>query len=108
MGHLVHGGTMYEFEDRLLANLQVVVERKLMKMECFFLTWHPQCFADNEMSVWISPHSPIAFHFSGSREPKISKAWVVALNAISHTSRGLMAISEEDAVKYLRENPGVR
>lgn len=108
MGHLIYDGALYEFEDRLLAHVKMVVQLKLTKMECFFLTWHPHCQADSEMSVWISPRSPLAFHFSGSREPPLSKSWVVALNAISHTPRGLVVISEKDAIRYLRENPGVR
>lgn len=108
MGHLLYDGAEYEFEDRLLAHLQVVIQLKLAKMECFFLTWHPHCETKSEMSIWISPRSPLAFHFSGSREPSLSKKWAVALNAISHTPRGLVAISEEYAITYLRENPGVR
>lgn len=108
MGHLVYDGVPYEFEDRLLAHLKMVIQLKLAKMECFFLTWHPQCHTDSEMSIWISPRSPLAFHFSGSREPPLSRAWIIALNALSHKSQGLVAINEKDAIMYLRENPGVR
>ncbi len=39
MGYIKHGGRDYEFEDRLLAHLQLVIGQKLKKQESFFLSW---------------------------------------------------------------------
>ncbi|WP_200329591.1 hypothetical protein [Leucobacter sp. L43] len=108
MGNLIHGGRHYEFEDRLLAHLQFVIGQKLKKKESFFLSWqksHDQ--GDGRMSVWLSPFAALAFHFSGSREPEMSKAWVRALNALAHTPRGLIAISEDEAERYVKNNPDI-
>ncbi|MGW9019858.1 DUF7882 family protein [Leucobacter chromiiresistens] len=106
IGYLKHGGREYEFEDRLLAHLQFVIGQKLKKQECFFLSWHkPHDQGDGRMSVWLSPYVTVAFHFSGSRDPELSKVWVHALNALAHTPRGLIAISEEEAERFVKNNP---
>ena len=106
MGYIKHGGRDYEFEDRLLAHLQLVIGQKLKKQECFFLSWQkPHDQGDGRMSVWLSPYTTVAFHFSGSREPEMSKAWVLALNALAYSPRGLIAISEDEAERYVKNNP---
>ncbi|SDQ25798.1 hypothetical protein [Leucobacter chromiiresistens] len=106
MGNLVHGGREYEFEDRLLAHLQFVIGQKLKKQECFFLSWHkPHDQGDGRLSIWLSPYTTVAFRFSGSRDPELSKVWVRALNALAHTPRGLVAITEEEAERYVKKNP---
>ncbi|WP_200332191.1 hypothetical protein [Leucobacter sp. L43] len=106
MGKLLHDGNEYEFEDRLLAHLKFVIGQKFKKQECFFLSWDiPSVRGNSLVSVWLSPYIPVTFHFSGSREPQMSKAWVHALNALSHGSRGLVAMSEEAAEQYVKKNP---
>ena len=106
MGYLIHGGQEFEFEDRLLLHLKFVVGQKLKKQECFFLSW--QRGADDgsgRVSVWMSPYATIAFRFSGSREPEYNQRWLKALMAFSHTPRGLVVISEDDAERYVKKNP---
>ena len=106
MGNLIHGEREYEFEDRLLTHLQFVIGQKLKKQESFFLSWHkPHDQGDGRLSLWLSPYATVAFRFSGSREPELSKAWVRALNALAHTPRGLIAITEEEAERYVKKNP---
>ncbi len=102
----MHGGREFEFEDRLLAHLKVVIGQKLKKQESFFLSWQkPHDQGDGRMSLWLSPYATISFHFSGSKEPEMSKDWVRALNSLAHTPRGLIAISEEEAARYIKNNP---
>lgn len=106
MGNLIHGNHSYDFEDRLLAHLQFVIGQKLRKGEGFFLSWQKShSEGDGRTSAWLSQYATIAFQYSGSREPEMSKAWVRALSALSHTSRGLIAISEHEAEKYVKKNP---
>lgn len=106
MGKLVHGNHEYDFEDRLLAHLQFVIGQKLRKQEGFFLSWQKgHSEGDGRTSVWLSPHVTIAFHYSGGKEPEMSKAWVRVLSALAHTPRGLVGISEQDAEKYAKKNP---
>ena len=106
MGYLVHGGNEYEFEDRLLAHLKTVIGQKLKKQESFFLSWTKSPGeGSGRISVWLSPYTTIAFRFAGSRPPELSVAWVKVLAAMSHTSRGLVVLSEEDAAAYAKKNP---
>ncbi|WP_336662574.1 DUF7882 family protein [Leucobacter sp. USHLN154] len=108
MGNFIHGGRLYEFEDRLLTHLQFVIGQKLKKKESFFLSWQkPHDRGDGRMYVWLSPHATMAFHFSESREPEMSKAWVRALNALAYTPRGLIAIDEDEAERYVKNNPDI-
>lgn len=106
MGFMMHGGNEYEFEDRLLAHLKTVIGQKLKKQESFFLSWTktPE-EGSGRVSVWVSPYSTVGFRFSGSRPPELNLAWVKALSALSHTPRGLVVISEDDALSYAKKNP---
>ncbi|KTR85780.1 hypothetical protein [Leucobacter chromiiresistens] len=108
MGFLIHGGNEYEFEDRLLAHLKTVIGQKLKKQECFFLSWTktPEQ-GSGRVSVWLSPYTTVAFRFSGSRPPELNVAWVKVLAALSHTARGLVVLSEEDAMAYAKKNPDI-
>ncbi|WP_200329864.1 hypothetical protein [Leucobacter sp. L43] len=106
MGFLIHGKSEYEFEDRLLAHLKTVIGQKLKKQECFFLSWTktPE-EGSGRVSVWLSPYIAVGFRFSGSRPPELNVAWVRTMNALSHTPRGLVVISEDDAIAYAKKNP---
>ncbi len=106
MGFLIHGGTEYEFEDRLLAHLKMVIGQKLKKQECFFVSWTKSAEeGSGRVSVWLSPYTTVAFRFAGSRPPELNPAWVKVLIALSHSNRGLVVISEDDAVRYAQKNP---
>ncbi|MFD5600823.1 hypothetical protein ACFWHR_12305 [Leucobacter sp. NPDC058333] len=106
MGKILHGEQEYEFEDRLLAHLHFVIGQKLKRQESFFLSWTKQHEeGGGRVSVWISPHVTVGFHFAGSREPELNKAWLRALNSLAHTPRGLLAIREDEAERYVKNNP---
>ena len=55
----------------------------------------------------MSPYGTVAFHFSGSKEAELSKVWIRALNALAYTPRGQIAISEEEAERFAKQNPDV-
>ena len=106
VGKLIHGEREHDFEDRLLAHLQVAIAWKLQRRECFFLSWvktHEQGGA--RVSIWLGPQLSVAFHFARCEEHAINAAWVRALQALSHTPRGLIAIGEEEAQTYARKHP---
>ncbi|WP_241156264.1 hypothetical protein [Leucobacter chromiireducens] len=102
----MHGTHEYEFEDRLLAHLKVVIGQKLRTQESFFLNWSktPEQ-GSGRVSLWLSPHVPIGFRFAGSRSPELNPTWVRVLTARSHTARGLTILSEEDAEAFARQYP---
>ncbi|MBK0417838.1 hypothetical protein JD276_02155 [Leucobacter sp. CSA1] len=99
MGHLVYDGAAeYEIEDRMLAHLKAAVGIKLRRQECFFISWaNPVERGSGRISVWVSPHIPLVFRFSGSRPPELNPAWIDVMNRLANTPRGLIMISEQDA-----------
>lgn len=106
MGHLSYAGIAeYEFDDRVLAHLKVAIGMKLRRQESFFISWStPVELGSGRCSIWVSPSTPLAFNFSGSRVPEINRVWIEALNQLSHTPRGLIVISESEAEKHAREH----
>ncbi|MBL3700927.1 hypothetical protein [Leucobacter luti] len=108
MGYLVHGPNEYEFEDRLLAHLKVVVGQKLGRQEGFFLSWsRTPDEGSGRVSLWLSPAVPIAFRFGGSKSPELNLTWLRVLAARSHASRGLVVITEDEAEAFAKNNPDV-
>lgn len=99
MGHLVYANSSsYEFDDRVLAHLKVVVSSKLRRHESFYLNWVNEAHTGSgRMTLWISPDVPLAFHFSGSRPVRLDQIWLEVLAQLAHTVRGLTVISEEEA-----------
>lgn len=99
MGVLLYGvGPEYEIEDRVLAHLKVVIGAKLRRQESFFLSWtnNPEA-GSGRVSLWLSPSIPLQFRFFGSRQPQFNRVWLEVLTELSHTSRGLVIVSESDA-----------
>jgi hypothetical protein len=99
MGVLLYGcGTEYEIEDRVLAHLKVVIAAKLRRQESFFLSWAYEPDAGSgRVSLWLAPSIPLQFRFYGSRQPQLNRAWLEVLTELSHTTRGLVIVSEADA-----------
>lgn len=107
MGYLLYGNVAeYEVEDRALAHLKVAIGFKLRRQESFFVSWTvPVEKGGGRFSVWVSPHVPIAFKFSGSRPPEINQTWVTVLRQLSGTQRGLVLVSEKEAEEFARAHP---
>jgi hypothetical protein len=105
MGFLVYGGAQeYEFEDRTLAHLKVAITMKLRRQESFLMSWtNPPERGGGRVSIWFTPSIPITFRFSGSRAPQLNKEWLDVLNEFSNTPRGLIVVSEQEAIKYARQ-----
>lgn len=103
MGFLNYGGAQeFEFEDRTLAHLKVVITMKLRHQESFLMSWtNPAERGGGRVSIWLSPTIPMTFRFAGSRAPKLNKKWLDMLNELSHTPRGLIIVSEQDAERRL-------
>lgn len=99
MGYLLYGSASeYEFDDRTLAHLKVVIVSRLRQQESFLLSWTTDASAGSgRVSVWIAPSLPLQFRFSGSRPPTLNKTWVDIMSRLSNSSRGLVVISEEEA-----------
>lgn len=103
MGTLIYGphGSEYEFDDRLLAHLRVVIVTKFRRRESFTLTW--EVARDNgsgRVSLWLDPAIPLQFHFRGNREPSLNREWIEHLATIAGTTTGLVPLDEPNSTPH--------
>jgi hypothetical protein len=84
-----------DFEDRLLAHLQVVIGAKLRRGESFPFTWKDDSSVGaGRTTVWMHPRANITYKFYGSRPPAINRAWVEALMYTANAVGGLYVVPE--------------
>ncbi len=102
MGKFIYeGGVRNEFEDRLLAHLQVVVGNKLRRGEPFYFAWKDDISTGGgRTSVWLHPRANLVFKFNGGRPPALNRAWLEALMSTANSPTGLHVVPEpaEDSV----------
>jgi len=100
VGKLIYGGSdaSFEFDDRLLAHLRIVIVTKLRRRESFTLTWDtPLSEGSGRISLWLDANIPLRFHFYGTKEPTINRAWIEALAAVAASTVGLIPVPEPKA-----------
>lgn len=86
MGILRYHNEDFEFEDRMLAHIQIVISTKLRRGENFFLTWWvPARNGSGRHALWIDNGLPIHITFAGSKAPNINREWIEALILSSAT-----------------------
>ncbi len=99
MGKLYYGAARYEveFEDRVLAHLQLVMTGKLRRSEAFLLSWaiSPERGSGRSM-VWIHPTTDLHFEFAGSGRPSVNREWLERLAILANTATGLYVTPEGD------------
>jgi len=82
-----------EIEDRTLAHLRIVVMNKLRRGEPFMFDVEVGD-GSGRRSFWVHPSVPMQFHFYGSRQPKINRAWVEDLMLAASGPHGLSIVPE--------------
>lgn len=93
MGSLIYGSTAIEvqFEDRVLAHLQIVMGAKLRRRESFFFSWFDTpAVGDGRSALWIDASIPLYFKYSGSRQPSLNKAWLEEMTMSAGSNQGLV------------------
>jgi len=96
MGSLTYDSIVIEFEDRLLAHLQIVIVNKLRRRESFAMSWRDSPdVGDGRSAIWLDPSIPIYFKFDGSRVPAINREWVERLAESAAGSHGLVVTGED-------------
>lgn len=95
MGTLQYDGVLVEFEDRLLAHLQIVIVQKIRRGESFLMSWRdaPET-GDGHSAIWIHPAQNLYFKFAGSKVPAINQEWLDQLTLSANSPRGLLVIRE--------------
>jgi hypothetical protein len=98
MGTLVYGERrVIDFDDRLLAHLQIVISAKLRRREGFYMSWRePTAGGSGRVSIWLDPGIPLMFRYDNARALSINRDWLNALSESSNSASGLI-ITEEAA-----------
>lgn len=87
-----------DFDDRILAHLQIVIGAKLRRGESFFFSWKDDNRSgDGRTSIWLQPTIPLSFKYFGSRLPSINRLWIEALMMTANSPNGLHIAAEPDA-----------
>ncbi len=96
MGTLVYGERrVIDFDDRLLAHLQIVISAKLRRREGFYMSWRePTAQGSGRVSIWIDPGIPLMFHYENAHALTINRDWLDTLSESSNTASGLMITDE--------------
>lgn len=99
MGRFNYDGSVkVDFDDRVLAHLQVVITQKLRRGEPFPFTWrNDSSLGDGRTTVWLHPHASLVYKYSGSRQPSMNRAWLEALTQAANSTGGLHLVPEPDA-----------
>lgn len=97
MGKLIYGNSNreYEFDDRVLAHLQIVFQSKLRHRDNFFFSWaRTNERGGGRVSLWIDTSIPLAFEYLGGRRPTLNRSWLELLMSSAATVGGLELSSE--------------
>ena len=100
MGKLLYnsGESSFDMDDRVLAHLRIVFMNKLRRNEPFmFQVPDPNV---GTRSLWVHAAIPVAFSFSGGRNPAIDSRWIEAL---MHDASGPNGLTYEAAPSYPME-----
>jgi hypothetical protein len=91
MGALMYNGQPIQFDDPLLAHLQIVIVQKLGRKESFLMSWlNVVSVGDGRDSIWLDSTLPLRFHFLGSKSPTIDRNWLELLATSAAGSTGLI------------------
>lgn len=84
-----------DFDDRVLAHLQIVIGAKLRRGESFHFSWkNEQSVGHGRTTVWLHPTVPLVYSYLGSRAPVINRQWVEALMTSANSVAGLQIVPE--------------
>lgn len=95
MGWMTYDALTVEFDDRVLAHLQVVIMLRFRRGEPLTMSWMDAPKAGSgRSSLWMSPTFPAYFKFLGSRPPAIDVDWLRRLTESADSSIGLVVTDE--------------
>ena len=84
-----------DFDDRVLAHLQIVIGAKLRRGESFHFSWkNEQSVGHGRTTIWLHPTVPLVYSYLGSRTPAINRQWVEALMTSANSVAGLQIVPE--------------
>lgn len=87
-----------DFEDRVLAHIQIVIGAKLRRGESFYLSWRDDdAIGDGRTTVWVHPSLPLVYKYNGGKMPRINPAWIHLLTESANSNSGLQILPEPDS-----------
>jgi len=92
LGKLFYGnsGLEIEFDDRVLAHLQIVIAAKLRRHEGFFLSWKDDPVVGNgRSSIWLQPSIALFLTFATPERHPINREWLEQLTVSAQHPQGL-------------------
>jgi hypothetical protein len=90
MGTLKYDGTSVDFDDIVLAHLEIVIVQKLRRQETFLMTWQePKESGGGRTGIWIHPTAMMTFHFATGDKPDIDRAWLQTLMDSANSLMGM-------------------
>jgi len=105
MGYLMYKGLIVDFDDRILAHLQIVIVQKLRRGESFLLSWPNVGEPGGHSSAWLHPSIPLYFRFCGGHAPSINESWLHCLSESANSSAGLVVTGEERSLLAAAPRP---
>jgi hypothetical protein len=97
LGKLLYGNSEFEveFDDRLLAHLQVVIGAKLRRHEGFFFSWRDDpALGDGRSSIWIETSIPLYFRFASAERHQLNREWIEQLTHSANQTLGMFLTAE--------------
>jgi hypothetical protein len=97
LGKLLYGSSRLEveFDDRVLAHLQLVISTKLRRDEGFFFSWRDDpALGDGRSSIWLETSIPLYFRYSTAQRHNLNREWLEQLTQSANSSAGLSLSTE--------------
>jgi hypothetical protein len=97
LGKLLYGpgGIEIEFDDRVLAHIQLVISAKLRRSEGFFFSWRDDpALGDGRSSIWLETSIALRFRYSSSQRHELNRAWLEELSQSANQPAGLVLTTE--------------
>ena len=95
MGSLVYGTAdgIIEFDDRVLAHLQLVICAKLRRSESLTFTFLDR-LSGGRRTIFLSNAIPLQFHYSSETAPAMNREWLEELSMLANSASGLRIVEE--------------
>ena len=96
MGALRYDGTEVEFEDRVLAHLQVVIVQRFLQKRSCLMSWREGVHSGHgRSSIWLAPDIPLGFRYQTSDTPPMDEEWLLSLGKSAESPTGLVVASRD-------------
>ncbi|PRY64300.1 hypothetical protein B0I08_1137 [Glaciihabitans tibetensis] len=84
-----------DFEDRVLAHLQIVIGAKLRRGESFYFSWKDDDrIGDGRTAIWLHPSISLIYKYYGGRMPRVNRYWIDQLVVTANSVSGLQIVPE--------------